>query len=140
MKKLFDVIFYNNYQFFVNVMKDPDPLSATKFVIVFIWSADFISFIGPFLLYFFKIPYYKPWFWVFVLCVFWLIYYFYFTRSGRAQRILKEKPMLFNSGKITSVIVWICSITVPIFTITSMVITRKVLAAYWTTGKWYTWN
>jgi hypothetical protein len=140
MKIFLDVLFYYNYQFFVKVTKDPDPFFATKISIVFIFSMDFISLTGPFLLYFFRINYYKFWFSIVITCLVLLIYHLYYLRSGRAKKILKEKPVLFNSDKITMVIVTACTITVPIFTMTSILITRKVLAHYINNiGSFYSW-
>ncbi|MFC4389776.1 hypothetical protein [Flavobacterium quisquiliarum] len=98
-----DVIYYYCYLFYKKILKEDEPHALT------VWALGagegfFVgSIINIFLIRFFCFKMDK-WLMIGISVLFLLINYFYFFKSKRSLRIIKEKPLFFGSSKISKIL------------------------------------
>jgi len=95
-----DVIFYYYYLFYTKIIKDDEPFATTCWAL----SAS-EGFFSAVMLHIFFTRFFcfqtSKWMMVIPTCLFLLINYLYFNKSGRSRKIVKEKPMFFSSHKLS---------------------------------------
>lgn len=100
------VLYYQYFLFYRKVIKDPEPHFATVLALGFSQSLlvngiiDTIALTG----YCYKIG---KWFMIGIAILMIYSNYLIFHRTGKAQEIIKEKPSIGNSKRLSIVITWI---------------------------------
>lgn len=96
-----DVIYYYCYLFYKKILKEDEPHATTIWVIGFIEGFFTNIVLYSLLVYFYCIKTLNIWIMIFIVGLFLLANYIYFYKSGRAKKIVKEKPMFYSSKKIS---------------------------------------
>lgn len=97
------VIYYYYYLFYLKILKDDDPHLLTLLALSASEGFALAVSLNIVLIFFFcyqmtKMMMFLP------ICLFLLFNYFYFDKSGRARKIVKDKPMFFLNHKLSIVI------------------------------------
>jgi hypothetical protein len=98
-----DVIYYYYYLFYCKIVKDDDPHLLTTLALSASEGFALAVSLNIVLIRFFcyqmtKLMMFLP------ICLFLLFNYFYFNKSGRAKKLVKEKPMFFLNHKLSIII------------------------------------
>lgn len=128
-KNLMDVIYYYYYLFYKKIIKDNEPhlltiiaLSATE--------GFFLNIILEIILIFYKCMQTNGVIWMSIICLANLFNYFYFYKSKRAIKIVKEKPKFFSSNKISILLTFLFFIFFSTSIIWGSIITKFLLKTY----------
>ncbi|KRD11547.1 hypothetical protein ASE21_07515 [Flavobacterium sp. Root901] len=128
-KNLMDVIYYYYYLFYKKIIKDSEPhlltiiaLSATE--------GFFLNIILEIILIFYKCTQTNGIIWMGIICLANLFNYFYFYKSKRAIKIVKEKPKFFSSNKISILLTFLFFIFFSASIIWGSILTKFLLKTY----------
>ena len=98
-----DVIYYYCFLFYKNIVKDDEPYATTVWILGF-GEGFFLSAISDIIstkIFCYDLIKYSM---LPIIGMTLLFNYFYFNKSGRAKKIVKEKPVFFGSHKISIMI------------------------------------
>jgi uncharacterized membrane-anchored protein len=109
--KLLDALFYQYYRYTTKVLWDDEPFARTNFILSFSEASlvNGIIYIIAAKFFCFRL---ETWQLISVAGLILTINYFYYNRSGRSRRIVAEKPLLFDSSRLS---IWI---TIAFFLVT----------------------
>jgi hypothetical protein len=99
-----DVIYYYCFLFYTRILKDDSPHTTTVWALGFAEGFFANVILYSFLIYYFGITTLNTWIMMFFVAIFVLANHLYFKKSGRAKKIVKEKPMFYSSQKISIII------------------------------------
>lgn len=100
---MLNVFYYHYYQFYTKVIPDDQPNATVIFVLSFV-EALFLNGILHYLALKFFCADVGKWPMIGVAVMLMVLNYFYYYRSGRFKTIIEEKPMLFDSRKLSATI------------------------------------
>ena len=100
---MMDILYYHYFLFYQKVLKEDDPHMEARFTLAASWGLLISPLTDLFCVRFFCYHLSK---WQFLLiCSTFLLYnYFVYNKNGRSIKVEKEKPMAFNSRKLSIVI------------------------------------
>jgi hypothetical protein len=101
--KMLNVFYYHYYQFYTRVIPDDQPNATVIFVLSFVEALLINAIIDYAMLKLFCVGMSK-WPMISVIVIMLVVNYFYYYRSGRFTTIIEEKPMLFDSRKLSATI------------------------------------
>lgn len=124
-----DVIYYYYYLFYIKVLKDDEPHLLTTMALSasegFVLSVTLSILLIKFFCYeMTNLLMFLP------ICLFLLFNYYFFHKSGRARKIVKEKPMFFSNHKLTTVMVLLFFIVTLSFLFWGAFYTKYLLETY----------
>lgn len=124
-----DVIYYYYYLFYTRIIKDNEPhlltilaLSATEGFILNI-TVEVV-------LILYQCKQTNEIIWMGIICLMNLFNYLYFYKSGRAIKIIKEKPMFFSSKRISILVTFLFFILFATSIIWGSILTKYLLDTY----------
>jgi peptidoglycan/LPS O-acetylase OafA/YrhL len=97
---MMDVLFYYYYLCYKNVIPDVKPHLTAIWSISVIIAFLIIIPIDLFCIYKFHIVL-DVWIWIVVIVTVLFVMYLYYIKSNKWKKIIKEKPMLWNSHKLS---------------------------------------
>lgn len=100
LKKIMDVIYFYSFLFYTKIIKDDEPHATT------VWVLGFAEgFFASVILDIFSIRFcciaLSKWIMMSIGAIFVFANYLYFHRSGRSKKIVKAKPMLYSSHRMS---------------------------------------
>lgn len=98
-----DIIYYYCYLFYTRIIKDNEPYAATAWALGFI-EGFFASVILNIVSIHFLCFSLGKWRMIGIGIMFLLGNYFYFNKSGRAKKIVKNKPVFYNNRRISIIL------------------------------------
>ena len=124
-----DVIYYYYYLFYIRIIKENEPhmltilaISATEgFILNIIVEVASI-------LYHCKQT--NGLIWMSIICLANMFNYLYFYKSGRAIKIIKEKPMFFSNNHISIILTFLFFIVFSTSIIWGSILTKHLLNGY----------
>lgn len=96
-------LYYYCYLLYTKVIPEDEPYATTVFVLSFL-EAMFLFSTASLLLAYWQCFDLNAWYGVSLMVVLLIVNYVVFNRSGWSRRITEEKPMLFNSHRLSIVI------------------------------------
>ena len=104
--KIFDILYWHYYKFYTRVLPDEQPNATTIFVFSFVISVLVNGIIDYFAIKYFCIDIGK-WVMIGVYCLITYGSYKFFFSSRRYLKIIKERPVLFDNKKLSSIAVYV---------------------------------
>lgn len=123
---MFKVFYYYYYLFYSKVLVQSDPYFEALFVLSFTESI-FLNFLSDFIaieLYCYSI---NKWYMISMTALLFGVNFMYFHKSGRAKKIIKEKPNFFSSHAATKVIILLLTVIIISFLFIGPVLSKKAL-------------
>lgn len=124
-----DVIYYYYYLFYTRIIKDNEPhmltilaISATEGFILNI-IVEVVSIL-------YKCKQTNGLIWMSIIGLANIFNYFYFYKSGRAIKIIKEKPMFFSNNQISIILTFLFFIVFATSIIWGSIVTKYLLEEY----------
>ena len=121
-----DVIYYYYYLFYTRIIKDNEPhmftilaISATEGFILNI-IVEVVSIL-------YQCKQTNGVIWMGIICLANIFNYFYFYKSGRAIKIVKEKPMFFSNNQISIILTFLFFIVFATSIIWGSILTKHLL-------------
>ena len=128
---MIDIFFYYYYLFYKNILKESDPIEVAILVLGFIISLVPINLIMFSLVYFFEIKLHTLYYFFAVIGVDIILLKRYYKKRY-CNKIIKSKPILFNSHRKTVYFVTIISLTIFSFLFWGPIVYKKLsqIASY----------
>lgn len=101
---MLDIIYYYYYLFYLRMLKDNEPHLLTTLALSFSISTIIIFFIDVISVYVFCFLDVNTWHDMLIYLLSLGILYLWFHKTGRAKKVVKEKPKLFNNHFLSIVI------------------------------------
>jgi len=101
---MLDIIYYYYYLFYLRILKDTEPHLLTTLVLSFSISTVIDFLIDVISVYVFCFLSVNKWHDIVVNLLVLGILYLWFHKTGRAKKVVKEKPKLFNNHFLSIVI------------------------------------
>lgn len=101
---MLDIIYYYYYLFYLRILKDTEPHLLTTLVLSFSISTVIDFLIDVISVYVFCFLSVNKWHDIAVNLLVLGILYLWFHKTGRAKKVVKEKPKLFNNHFLSIVI------------------------------------
>lgn len=98
--KLLDVLYYHYYLYSVKILWEDEPYATTNWMLSFSEALLVNGLFDIILAKFFCIRMGK-WYMILIFLIILISNYFYYNRSGRSRKVVIEKPLLFESSKIS---------------------------------------
>jgi hypothetical protein len=101
----FDSFYYWCYKYSVKILKDTEPYATTNFLMSFSELLVVAGVLSLITAKFFCIVFTDRWILITLFFIILTLNYFLYQRSGRGRTVVPNKPLLFKSKIVTSIII-----------------------------------